>query len=455
MVHRYRFSCIWLGCMLSATALIAQDPAADKDGIDFFEKKIRPVLVQRCYECHSSKAKELEGGLSLETREAVLKGGDQGPAVVPGELDKSLLIRAIRYGDSELQMPPKEKLPAEVIADFEAWVKRGAPDPRTGLAAAGRYAVDVEAAKKQWPYTPPVLPPVPQVKNADWPRNEIDHFILARLEEKGIAPAANADKRTLLRRVTYDLVGLPPSPEEIAAFLADDSPQAFEKVVERLLASRHYGERWGRHWLDVVRYADTAGDNSDYPIPQMYRYRNWVIDAVNADLPYDEFIRQQLAGDLLPAASVDVRQQKIVATGYIANARRFGSRVDDYPQHLTIEDTIDNLGRALLGLSINCARCHNHKFDPITTEDYYAFYGIFHSTRYPWPGIELDKMQRDLVPLVPEEQVAAALADRKGKLEELSKALKEAEGAKKEAEKEAKDADNKEEAKKKVAELDK
>jgi hypothetical protein len=420
----------------------AQERAADSDSIEFFEKKIRPVLVERCYECHSSHAKQLEGSLSLETRDALLKGGDQGPAVVPGDLDKSLLIKAIRFTDEDLQMPPKpkERLPANVVADFEAWVKRGAPDPRTGAAAGGSaaYSVDIESAKTKWPFAPPVELPIPATKDTAWPRNLIDNFILAKLEQRGLAPVADADKRTLLRRVTYDLIGLPPTPEEIADFLADDSPTAFAVVVERLLNSPHYGERWGRHWLDVVRYADTAGDNSDYPVPQMYKYRNWVIEAFNKDMPFDQFIREQLAGDLLPAATAEERYQKIIATGYIANARRFGSRVSDYPQHLTIEDTIDNLGRAFLGMSINCARCHNHKFDPFTTEDYYALYGIFHSTRYPWPGIELEKKQKDLVPLVPEEVVTAAAAERKKQAEPLAEELKACEEAKKAADQLAK-----------------
>jgi hypothetical protein len=437
----------------------------DKEGLEFFEKKIRPVLVERCYECHSTQAKKVEGSLLLDSREASRKGGDLGPAVVPGDLDKSLLIQAIRYTDENLQMPPKEKgrLPAEVVADFEAWVKRGAPDPRDGSAPMA-YAVDIEAAKKRWPYTPPVEPAIPAVKDAAWPRNPIDHFILAKLEEKGLAPAADADPRTLLRRVAYDLIGLPPSAEELDEFLAvspsrrlavspadadseierrQASEKAWSATIERLLASPHYGERWGRHWLDVVRYADTAGDNSDYPIPQMYRYRNWVIDAVNADMPYDRFIREQIAGDLLPADSTDAKYRQIIATGYIANARRFGSRVSDYPQHLTIEDTIDNLGRAFLGHTLNCARCHNHKFDPITTEDYYAIYGIFHSTRYPWPGIELEKRQRDLVPLAEGDVVAAALAERKKLDEQLAAEVKAAEEAKKTADKAAKEAQTK------------
>jgi hypothetical protein len=422
--------------VLMAGAVQAQTAAADAEGIEFFEKKIRPVLVERCYECHSSQAKKLEGALSLESREGVLKGGDQGPAVVPGDLDKSLLIRAIRYTDEDLLMPPKpkERLPKEVLADFEAWVKRGAPDPRVGTAAAASgYSVDIEAAKKRWPYSPPVKPAIPVVRDASWPRTDIDRFILAKLEERTLAPADDADKRALLRRLTYDLTGLPPTPDEIDAFLGDPGTNAYETVIDRLLASSHYGERWGRHWLDVVRYADTAGDNSDYPIPQMYKYRNWVINAFNADLPFDQFIREQLAGDLLPSNSVQEKYDKIIATGYLANARRFGSRVSDYPQHLTIEDTIDNLGRAFMGLSLNCARCHNHKFEPVTTEDYYALYGIFHSTRYPWPGIELEKKQRDLVALAAEDVVTAAKAERKRHEEPIAAEVKATEEAKKAA----------------------
>ncbi len=418
--------------LAAAASAWGQTPAGEAEGIEFFEKKIRPVLVERCFECHSSQAPQLEGSLSLETAAGARKGGDQGPAVVPGDLDKSLLIRAIRYTDKDLQMPPPDKgrLPAEVVADFEAWIQRGAPDPRTGAAAApAKYVVDIETAKQKWPFTRPVEPAIPAVKDQSWPRNPIDYFILAKLEERGVSPAPDADPRTLLRRLTYDLTGLPPSPEEVEAFVA--GTESYEVVVERLLTSPRYGERWGRHWLDVVRYADTAGDNSDYPIPQMVKYRNWVIKGINADMPYDEFIRQQIAGDLLPAGSTEEKYQKIIATGYIANARRFGSRVSDYPQHLTIEDTIDNLGRAFLGLSLNCARCHNHKFDPITNEDYYALYGIFHSTRYPWPGIELDKVQRDFVPLCSEEEIAAVMAERKKQVEPLAEEYKATEEMKK------------------------
>ena len=382
---------------------------------EFFERKIRPVLVGHCYECHSSGAKKIKGGLVLDSRAGVMKGGDTGPAITPSQPDASLLILAIRHTDPEMVMP-KQKLPAHVIADFEAWVKMGAPDPRvedTVAVAQAKSAIDWNKAREWWSFRPLAAPKVPGVKQKRWPANDLDRFILARLEKEGLKPATDADKRVLIRRATFDLIGLPPTPEEVDAFLKDKSRDAFAKVVERLLASPHYGERWGRHWLDVVRYADTAGDNSDFPIPQMHRYRDWVINAFSRDLPYDQFVREQLAGDLLPGATTRETHDRLIATGYLANARRFGSRVDDYPQHLTIEDTIDNLGRAFLGLTINCARCHDHKFDPITAADYYALYGIFNSTRYPWPGIELEQKQRDLVPLVEPGKLAEADAARK------------------------------------------
>ncbi|MBK7997191.1 MAG: PSD1 domain-containing protein [Verrucomicrobia bacterium] len=383
--------------------------------MEFFERKIRPVLVEHCYECHSSGAKKIKGGLVLDSRAGVMKGGDTGAAITPGDPEASLLIQAMRHADPALVMP-KQKLPDHVIADFETWVKMGAPDPRiedTVAVAQAKSAIDWNKAREWWSFRPLKAPPVPGVKQKRWAKNDLDRFILARLEKENLKPAPDAEKRVLIRRATFDLTGLPPTPEEIEAFLKDKSRDAFAKVVDRLLASPSYGERWGRHWLDVVRYADTAGDNSDFPIPQMHRYRDWVISAFNRDLPYDQFVREQLAGDLLPGKTTQESHDRLIATGYIANARRFGSRVDDYPQHLTIEDTLDNLGKAFLGLTINCARCHDHKFDPIPTADYYALYGIFNSTRYPWPGIELEQKQRDLVPLVETGKLAEAEAARK------------------------------------------
>ncbi|MGZ8937752.1 MAG: DUF1553 domain-containing protein [Limisphaerales bacterium] len=394
---------------------------------EFFERRIRPLLVNNCFECHSADAKKIGGNLLLDSRAGVMKGGDTGPAIYPGLPESSLLVRAVRHSDPNLTMPPKKKLSALEVADLEQWVRIGAPDPRTNDTVAlvrAKSKVDWNKAREWWSFKELSDPAPPAVKSNDWPVNDLDRFILARLEKEGLAPATDADKRVLIRRATFDLQGLPPSPTEIEAFVNDPSPDAFAKVVDRLLDSPHYGERWGRHWLDVVRYADSAGDNSDFPIPQMYRYREWVIEGFNKDLPYDQFIREQIAGDLLPSETTEEKHARTIATGYLANARRFGSRVSDYPTHLTIEDTIDNLGRSFLGLTISCARCHDHKFDPIPTADYYALYGIFESTRYPWPGIELEKTQRDLVPLVPEDEAEAVLKERKAKQKDLDDVVK-------------------------------
>jgi hypothetical protein len=439
------------------------EPVLSDADVAFFEKRVRPVLVDKCHACHSATADEPQGGLLVDSRATIRKGGLTGPAVVAGDVSKSLLIEAIRYENSALQMPPDGKLSEAEIADLTEWVRRGAPDPRVTATRHPGKRIDLAKAREFRSFRPLADPLPPPVGNTAWPRTDIDRFVLAELEARELQPAPDADRRILARRVTYDLTGLPPTPEEVAAFVADESDNAWEHLVDRLLASPHYGERWGRHWLDVVRYADTAGDNSDYPVPQMRLYRDWVIDAFNRDLPYDEFVRDQLAGDLREAETSDnqsdnrdnqvdnqtdsklddARRRRVIATGYIANARRFGSRVDDYPWHLTIEDTLDNLGRSFLGLSLGCARCHDHKFDPITTADYYGLYGIFAGTRYPWPGIELDKRQRDLVPLVPanqraeaERQLAAWIKERdrldgdvKSKRDALKKAVEEGKSA--------------------------
>jgi hypothetical protein len=404
--------------------------------LEFFEKKIRPVLSDNCYACHSTQAKKPQGGLLLDTRAGLLKGGASGqPAVVPGEPEKSLLIKAIRYNDAKLQMPLGGKLPEPVIKDFEQWVRMGAPDPRkdlgkdAGSATAASYVApyDFNEAKKFWSFQPVKDAQPPSAKNAAWIKNPIDNFILAKLEGKRLKPLGAADKLTLIRRATFDLTGLPPTPDEVEAFLKDTAANAFEKVIDRLLASPTYGEKWGRHWLDLARYADTAGDNSDYPVPAAYRYRNYVINAFNQDKPYDQFIREQLAGDILAkhrpargntassegeadepeADSVKKqqanelskdRQEKIIATGYLAMSRRFGSRNKE--MNLTIDDTIDNLGKTFLGLSTSCARCHDHKFDPIPQRDYYALYGIFNSIRYSFPGAEIYKHPAEMIALV-------------------------------------------------------
>ncbi|MDB6123096.1 MAG: hypothetical protein JWQ71_2089 [Pedosphaera sp.] len=373
----------------------------NEEGLEFFEKKIRPVLVDQCYKCHSAKSEKVKGGLLLDSRAGLLKGGDSGPAIVPGKPNKSLLIKAIGYTDPDLQMPPKKPLSTNQIKDFVAWIKMGAPDPRKQTAVvagkASPYAINFTESKKFWSFQPVKEQAPPAVKNKKWVKNAVDRFVLAKMEARNLTPNPQADKRTLIRRATFDLIGLPPTPEEVEAFLADKSANAYEKLVDRLLASPAYGERWGRHWLDVVRYADTSGDNSDYPVPTAYKYRNYVINAFNKDLPYDEFLREQIAGDLLPAKTDEEKFDNIIATGYLAISRRFGSRAAEF--HLTIEDTIDNVGKAMLGLSVSCARCHDHKFDPIPNSDYYALYGIFKSTKYAFPGTEIYKHPKDFVPL--------------------------------------------------------
>ena len=402
----------------------------------FFETKVRPVLIERCHACHSAQAKSLKGDLRLDTKAGIRQGGSSGPVVVAGKPDESPLIHSIRRNHAEFSaMPPEAPLKPEEVAALTDWVKRGAFLPEDQVQE--RTKETIAQAKQRRPFTAiPSTVPVPSVRDGAWPKTAIDRFLLAALEAKNLHPVNDTDARTLIRRVTFDLTGLPPTAADVETFVIDhakNSDTALAKLVDQLLADKAYGERWGRHWLDVVRYADTAGDNADFPIPQMHRYRNWVIDAVNADLPYTDFVKHQIAGDLIPGGTIDEQQARTVATGYLANARRFGSRVDDYPQHLTIEDTIDNLGRAFLGLTINCARCHDHKFDPVTMGDYYAVYGILNSTRYPWPGIELEQRQRDLVPLIDAQKAAVIDTDRNGKLKAIEKEIAELDKARKSA----------------------
>ena len=349
---------------------------------EFFAKRIQPLIEQHCLACHG---KEPQGGLRLDSREALLRGGVSGAAIVAGKPAESLLIESVRYEHEKIKMPPTGRLPEEAIADLTKWIADGAGWSED-LSPAEHYEIS-EEHRSFWSFQPVQRPPVPEAPDPRWGRNPVDRFIAARLADKGLAPGARAGKRTLIRRVTYNLTGLPPTPDEIDAFLADGSPRAFEKVVERLLASPHYGERWGRHWLDLVRYADTAGDSGDFPVPEAYKYRNYVIDSFNRDKPYDQFVREQIAGDLLPYQDDDQRWEQTIGTGYIAISRRIGVSPHNL-RHITIEDTINNVGKTLLGLTVGCARCHDHKFDPIPAADYYALYGIFDSSVYPHPGAE-------------------------------------------------------------------
>ncbi len=386
-----RLTCV--GVLLTASLLAMSSHSARADERDdFFETKIRPVLVGTCFRCHGGT--KTSGELRIDSRETLLKGGESGPAIVPGKPEESLLIKAIqRQADVSAMPPEKDKaLRADQVAAFVAWVKAGAVWP----AKTAKFETE-----KHWAFEPvrDVSPPV--VQDKAWVKSSIDAFIQAKQEASGVRPAPIADKLTLIRRATFDLTGLPPTPEEILVFEQDASPQAFETVVDRLLKSPAYGERWGRHWLDVVRYADTAGETADYPVPLAWRYRNYVIDAFNSDKPYDEFLREQVAGDVLAGQGSHERySERATATGYLAISRRFGFDSENY-HHLTIQDTIDTLGQTVLGLSLGCARCHDHKFDAVSMSDYYALYGIFDSSRYAFPGSEQKQKVRSMLPLLP------------------------------------------------------
>ncbi|MBM4076948.1 MAG: DUF1549 domain-containing protein, partial [Planctomycetes bacterium] len=320
--------------------------------------------------------------------------GDSGPAIVPGNPDESLLIQAIRRQEGVSAMPPEKEqaLRPEQVRAFEIWIRNGAKWPTK---------TEQFQAQRHWAFVPVQDVPLPKVANSKWCRTSIDPFILNRVESAGLSPSPETDRRTFIRRVTYDLTGLPPTWEEIAAFDQDQSSTAYESLIERLLSSKAYGERWGRHWLDVVRYADTAGETADYPVPLAWRYRNYVIDSFNADKPYDEFLREQIAGDILAMQGDSEKYaERVTATGYLAISRRFGFDSEKY-HHLTIQDTIDTLGQSILGLTLGCARCHDHKYDAVSMQDYYGLYGIFESSRYAFPGSEQKRQVRSMMPLLP------------------------------------------------------
>jgi cytochrome c553 len=360
------------------------------EGLDFFEKKVRPVLVQHCYRCHSAQAKKLRGGLRLDSREAMLAGGDSGPALTPGKPDKSRLVEAIAYTNVELQMPPRGKLTDTAIADLTTWVKMGAPWPKqaaSGAVAGSPSAFDLgERKRTHWAWKPIRPQTPPSVRDANWPRDPLDRFILAKLDDKGLSPAKPADKRTLLRRLYFDLIGLPPTPEEVETFLHDTSSDAVEKVVDRLLSSPHFGERWGRHWLDLVRYGETRGHEFDYPIPNAYHYRDYVVRALNGDLPYNQFVLEHLAGDLLPKPRLHPKEgfnESILGSGFWFLGEEVHSPVDiRQDQADRFDNKVDVLSKAFLGLTVACARCHDHKFDAISTKDYYALFGFLQSSHY-------------------------------------------------------------------------
>jgi hypothetical protein len=380
---------------------------ATPEQIAFFEKSIRPVLVKECYACHAAGAMKVRGGLMLDTRDGLRKGGDSGPALVPGDPRNSLLVKALKHSQDDLKMPPKKKLPAEVVADFEKWVAQGAPDPRGGAVRVTKNEIDIEKGRTFWSFRPPAQAAPPAVRDAAWPRGDIDLFLLAGLEAKGLRPAPDADARTLLRRLSFDLTGLPPTPEDVEAFVTEyaaNPEAALGAAADRLLASPRFGERWGRHWLDVARYAESSGRANNFAYPHAWRYRDYVIASFNADKPYDQFVREQLAGDLLAARDDAQKTEFLTATGFLAVGPKTHNERDRRQFEMDLADEqIDATFQAFQALTVACARCHDHKFDPVPQKDYYALAGIFRSTQtcygtiriiqsnHPSPLLELPK----------------------------------------------------------------
>ena len=356
--------------------------SAHPEAVAFFEKSVRPILVQHCYECHAED--EANGGLLLDSRAGWLRGGDTGTAITPGSPETSLLVEAVRYRNHDLQMPPQGRLADDQVAVLEKWVSLGAPDPREGtVAGPAPTGMTIEEGRKFWSFQPVADPPVPNFADSGarrkaWVRTPIDAYILSRLDQNGLKPAPPADRRALIRRVTLNLIGLPPTPQQVDAFLADDSPAALEKVVERLLMSPQYGVRWGRHWLDVVRYADSNGLDENLAFGNAWRYRDYVVDAFNHDKPFDQFVIEQIAGDLLPGAN---RETKI-ATGFLVLGAKVLAEPDREKLEMDmIDEQLDATGKAFMGMTLGCVRCHDHKFDPLKQSDYYALAAIFKSTK--------------------------------------------------------------------------
>ena len=384
-------------------------PAAD-DGLDFFEKKIRPVLVERCFKCHSADSAKPKGGLRLDRRASVFGGGDSGAAIVSGKPDESLLFKAVSWSGAVSEMPPDGKLPVNVVADFREWIARGAAFPADSAPATDKpRPVDVEKGRAFWSFQPVRVTTPPRGSEPNWSRQKTDSFVRAALDQQRMQPAPKADRRTLIRRLSLDLLGLPPTFAETEAFVADESPDAFERLVDRALASPHYGEHWGRHWLDVARYAeDNPTSESTCKPPRFpFRYRDWVIRALNEDLPYDEFVRRQLAADLL-----DLPPSEIAALGFLGLSPVYHKEPKLAADVISVivadewDERLDTITRGFLGLTVACARCHDHKFDPIKTEDYYALAGVLASTQLvEWPLVEtnsesaaaLTEVQRQIV----------------------------------------------------------
>ena len=413
---RFLTTVVWL---VAAGSLWAAEPPQN---VDFFEKKIRPVLVQHCYKCHSATAEKVKGGLQLDSWDGLATGGESGPAVVPGDLKGSLLLEAVRHDG--LEMPPDKKLPDAVIADFEKWIRLGAPYPQDRepprAATTAKPEIDWAAAREFWSFQPIRNPAAPAVTHSQWPRTDLDRFVLAKLEAQGLKPVADAERITLVRRLYFDLIGLPPTPEELDRALADTSPDAVSHLVDELLQSPHFGERWGRHWLDVARYAESNGNVDNNLFPHAWRYRDYVIAAFNADKPFDEFITEQIAGDLLPAATSAERNSQLTATGLLALTSKPRPQNNPEYQMDLVSDQIEVATVAFMGLTVACARCHDHKFDPIPQQEFYALAAIFESSEMLFgPALNKNKNARVDSGLHQLEAIATASPEFAAQAEQL------------------------------------
>ena len=416
-----KYLCFSIVLLVGVTAH-GQDP--DRESLDFFETRIRPVLVEHCYECHSADAvagENLKGGLLLDTRAGSLQGGESGAAVVPGEPDESLLISALKH--ESFEMPPSGKLSDEIIADFVTWIEMGAPDPRAGEAVVVIEEIDIEAGKEHWAFQPLVRPATPDVHDATWARTEIDRFILAQQESAGLTPGSIAEPRTLIRRAYFDLIGLPPQPEEVERFVSEferDAGAAYAQLIDELLENEHYGERWARHWLDVSRFAESNGYAFDGDRPNAWHFRDFVIRALNSDMPYDEFVRVQIAGDLLTdtnvqsASEAEAAIDRIAATGFLTAGPYTTQQTQkerERSRYEQLDDIISTMGTSLLGLTVGCSRCHSHKFDPLPQFDYYNLASCFADVGFADTGInsqpEEFRIQQEAFDAVHEPLVAA------------------------------------------------
>lgn len=385
--------------------------------LSFFEKNIRPVLVEHCYKCHSAESEKVKGGLTLDTKQGTVLGGESGHAgVTPGSLADSSVYEAITWKNDDMQMPPKNKLPEEVIAHFKKWIEMGAPDPReqtVANAAGGKREINMDEGRQHWAFQKPKMVPSPALKNEGWAWSKIDQWVLAGLENAGLNPAQIADRRILIRRIAFDLTGLPPTPEEVEEYVKDTSQDATKRVVDQYLDSQRFGERWGRHWLDVARYGESSGKEVNVLYPHAWRYRDYVIDAFNRDKPYDQFLKEQIAGDLLRYDSKRDQAEKIVATGFLAIGSKGHNNRDKRQFAMdVVDEQIDAMSQSMLGLTLACARCHDHKFDPVTQRDYYALAGIFLSseTLYGTHQQLQNNNASDLIELDREAEQISALA---------------------------------------------